>query len=186
MPINDYALGNYQSETFANTFHDADTFKSKFQASPLAGIVPTALDGDALEIIFYLLYARYGNSHFATLDPHQAEFQIFAAVAKYGPTWIRQYNMQSELVDLDEDELLDGAKTIYNHAYNPGTEPTTAELDAIDDQNTTHQLRSKLDAYEYLSSLLDDRLTDRFLEKFRNIFLKFVEPTGPIWYPSED
>lgn len=183
--LNDYAKGNFQSETFANSFGDVETFKSSWNASPFKSIAPAIITDDQLSVIFYLLYARYGNSHYATWDPHQAEYQIHSAIFKYAPTWIRKYAVQKSLVLLTDAQLLEGAKTIYNHAYNPGTAPTTEELDQVDDQNTTTAKRSALDGYEYLTSLLNDSLTDRFLDKFKDIFLKFVEPTGPIWYPED-
>jgi hypothetical protein len=185
MPMNDYAQGNFQTETFANTFKDASTFEAKWAANPLSSIAPATITTAQLDAIFYLLYARYGNSHFATWDQNQAEYQIFSAIVKYAPTWIKRYAIQKELVTMADAELLDGAKTIYNHALNPATSATTEELDQIDDQNTAKQKRSKLDAYEYLASLLDDRLTDSFLEKFKNLFLKVVEPNAPIWYGEE-
>lgn len=46
-----------------------------------------------------------------------------------------------------------GSKSIYNHAFNPSNEPSTAsldELDYINEQNTSNVKRSKIDAYGML------------------------------------
>ena len=71
---------------------------------------------------------------------------------------------------------------------NPGTAPSTSsleELPGIDDQNTTQYKKNKLDAYANLMGLLEKDVTEEFLSKFKNLFLKFVEREIPLWYITE-
>ena len=66
-------------------------------------------------------------------------------IATYGTTWERKKAIQISLRNLTEEQLLQGAKQIYNHAYNPSTEPTTQELEElthINDQNVTNNKKS--------------------------------------------
>lgn len=80
---------------------------------------------------------------------------------------------------LSDDELITGAKTIYNHAFNPNTVPSTAETEElryINDQNTSHHKRSKLDGYSLLLELLDADVTGDFIAKFAKLFKQFVSP----------
>lgn len=186
MPSYEYCFGNFQTETFSNSFGDSDTFVAKFRTNPMSSLAGDSLADSDLAVIFYLLYSKYGNSHYSTMDQYQAEYQVFSKVIAYGPRFIREYKVQKDLLTMSEEDLLSGSKTIYNHAYNPGTDPTVEELDQVDDQNTTKIKRSRLDAYEYLLSLLDDSVVDRFLKRFKDLFLTFVKPTGPIWFKEEE
>ena len=55
-----------------------------------------------------------------------------------------------------------GSKQIYNHANNPSTEPgtdTDEELAYINDQNTTKNKKSKLDAYALYNEVLKNDVT---------------------------
>ena len=78
---------------------------------------------------------------------------------------------------------------IYNHAYNPGSTPSTGsltELDYINEQNTNSTKKSKLDSYALLYSLIVNDVTKPFLTHFRNLFLIVVEPQKPLWYVEND
>ena len=96
--------------------------------------------------------------------------------------------MLEKLRNLSEDDIIKGSKAIYNHAYNPGTEPTTAtleELEAINEQNTTNYKRSKLDAYGTLIDLLETDVTSAFLDKFKRLFITVVEPQKSLYYEND-
>ena len=90
--------------------------------------------------------------------------------------------------ELTSDQLLEGAKAIYNHAYNPSTTPSTAsltELTYINDQNTTNYKKSKMDAYTQLWNLLATDVTEYFLDRFSVLFKKFISPKTYL-YVEED
>lgn len=140
-----------------------------------------------------MLYARYGNNPIANYDEEQFKYKIFAVVFQYGPTWEKRLDVQKKLRDLTDDQLLEGATAIYNHAFNPSGAPTTqttTELDYINDQNVNKHKRSPLDGYNMLLELLKTDVTGEFLNKFQKCFKQFVMPENQWIYvtplPDED
>lgn len=89
---------------------------------------------------------------------------------------------------MTDDELFTGATQIHNHAYNPGTAPSTNtlnELTAINEQNTSKNKKGKMDAYAMLIALLETDVTESFLNKFKKLFLTVVQPEEPLWYATD-
>lgn len=177
-------MENSCTKTFYEVFPDYETFESAYGTSPLAD----AVSDENLEVLYYLLYAKYGNNHITNLDENQFKFKVFSTIWKYGPAWEKKLNVQANLRDISEDNLLVGAKAIYNHAYNPGTDPSTAsltELTYINDQNTTNYKKSKMDAYTQLLGILATDVTEEFLIQFKPLFKKFISPFT-VLYESEE
>ena len=145
--------------------------------------LPKIISVDNAVILYYLLYARYGNNFITNLDENQFKYKLFSIIWQYGPTWEKRLEIQGNLRDLlkpeNEADLITGAKAIYNHAFNPSTAPSTAsltELTYINDQNTTNYKKSKMDAYTQLWNLLVTDVTEEFLNKFSILFKKFISP----------
>ena len=89
----------------------------------------------------------------------------------------------------DNSDIYKGSKAIYNHAFNPETTPKTGdmeELDFINDQNTTHYKKSKLEGLATLAEVLRDDVTATYIDKFRKMFNPFVEPVRHAIYVSEE
>ena len=185
MIYNNSLYGNYRTRKFTDIFPIEQTFVDEYET---AGIPPMLADDSSVRTLYYLLYARYGNSNIASSDENQFKYKLWSIIYSYGPSWEKRVEIQKNLRELTEDDLITGATTIYNHSYNPSTAPSTSTLDeliTIDDQNTTKAKRSKLDAYAYLWDLLDTDVTTEFLNKFQNLFLRIVEPELPLWYVTE-
>ena len=92
-----------------------------------------------LKTLYYLLYARYGNNFITNWDENQFKAKLWGLIWQYGPTWEKRLDIQDKLREIGDEQLLEGAKAIYNHAYNPSTNPSTQtleELTYINDQNT--------------------------------------------------
>lgn len=107
----------------------------------------------------------------------------------YGPTWAKRLDIQEKLRNLSEDEIKKGSRAVYNHAYNPGTAPSTAtltELTFIDNQNTTNYVRSTIEGYAALTDLLETDVTKEFIDKFKKLFLLIVQPEEKLLYGSEN
>ena len=154
-------------------------------ASPFAG----AITADSQTKLFYLLYAKYGNSPIANRDITQFKYKVFSIIYQYGPTWEKKISIQDSIRGLTEAELLSGSKAIYNSALNPSAAPgtgTTEELNYINSQNTTNYKRSKMEAYNMQWSLLDDSLTARFINRFSVCFKQFVAPERPLIFVDDD
>ena len=179
--ICDSVYGNYRTRKFADIWPSADAFIQDYQASA----IPQKLKVADATTLYYLLYARYGNSSIANSDENQFKYKIFSTIYIGGATWAKKQEIQDKLREMTEDEILAGTKAINNHAYNPQTAPTTdtvEELNYINEQNTTKYKKSKLDGYALLWAILNDGVTERFLREFRYHFLVVVEPQLPLWY----
>lgn len=171
------------TKIFTDIWQDAGEFLEDYKDNG----IPTTISESSLNTLFYLLYARHGNSAIANLDETQWKYRVFTVIFQYGPTWEKKLDIQQKLRDISDEDLLKGSKAIYNHAFNPSTEPATlslAELEYINDQSTTNYKKSKMDAYTQLIELLETDVTGAFLDKFKPLFAKFVY-TKPDIYVTE-
>ena len=175
--------GNYRQVKFTDVWQSAESFVSDYKNN---GIQTTISDNTATTL-YYLLYSRYGNNVLASSDTNRFKYDVWATIFSYGPTWEKRLEIQDKLRNLTDDELFTGATQIYNHAYNPGTAPSTSTLDeltAINEQNTSKNKKGKMDAYAMLIALLETDVTESFLDKFKQLFLNVVQPELPLWYAT--
>ena len=178
-------LPQYDTKLFTDIYDKVDTFVADYNSINLGGLTDPTL----VTKLFYLLYAKFGNSPIANLDENQFKYKLFSTVFMYGPAWEKRLDIQNEIRNLSADDLLQGAKAIYNHALNPETDPSTAditELTYINEQNTTNYTKSKMDAYGQLWSLISTDVTADFLAKFNDCFKKFVRPANPLIYVTDE
>ena len=180
-------LPQYSTILFTDIWDSYDKFLDDFSSSPFYGTEqnPTIT---STELLFYLLYARYGNNPIANQDETQWKFKIFSVIFQYGPTWEKRLDLQSKIRSLTEDELLTGSKAIHNHAFNPSTAPSTSsltELTYINDQQTSSFKKNKLDAYTQQWDMLETDVTEDFLNKFKKCFKNFVSPEKPLLYVTD-
>ena len=183
--MNSY-YGGYRTRTFQEIWDSAEAFGEFLVDSD----IPLKLKTESCVTLYYLLYARYGNSHVASSDENQFKYQVASCVFMYGPTWERRLEVQEALRKLTLDELKMGSKDIYNTALNPGTQVgtgtgTLTELPGINSQNTTNRKKSTMDAYANLLALLETDVTKEFIDKFQNFFIKILEPDYPLLYEFE-
>lgn len=183
--MNNLLYGNYRTRSFNNIYENVVEFTNDFQYFSNIGLDPKLMNSEAINTIFYLLCARYGNSHIANSDENQFKLKLFSYIFQYAPYWEKKLDVQSKLRSLTEDELREGAKQINNHSYNPSTAPTTdtmEELPTTNEQTATKFKKSRLDAYGILLELLERDVTEEFINKFKKLFLVIVEPQLPLWY----
>ena len=178
--------GSFRTRTFTEIYTDYETFKADFEETIFSGCISDT----SLQILYYQLYAAYGNSNIANADENQFKYKLYAIIYNYGPSWEKKLDIQKKLRELTDDELVTGAKEIYNHSYNPSNEPSTGtldELDTINEQNTSNRKRSKIDAYAMLYELIVSDVTTSFIKKFEKLFLIIVEPEERLLYgPLDD
>lgn len=178
-------MPEYNTETFCDIFTNVDEFISFYHNN---GIKTTISDENA-NLLYYLLYAQYGNSPIANYDVYQFKMKLSAIIFKYGPAWESKLKIQEVLRGLSEEELIIGSREIRNHAYNPSEGPSTSalqELGTINEQTSHGIKRGKLDAYATLAEILKDDVSDAFLNKFKVLFKQFVMPENPILYTEGD
>lgn len=184
MIFNNSLYGNYRQVKFTDVFPDLETFRTEYQNAKIAQRISIP----NVSTLYYLLYARYGNSTIASSDTNQFKYKLWTIIFSYGPAWEKRIEIQDKLLALTDDEIQKGNTTIYNHAFNPSTAPSTEtleELEYINDQSTQKTKRGKMDAYAYLWDLIDTDVTTEFLNRFQPLFLKIVEPELPLWYTTK-
>lgn len=183
-------FGTYDTRKFTDVWGDAQTFLTDFQNSGLDGDTTSRTIADtAVNTLYYLLYSAYGNSHVANSDENQFKYKVFSTIFMYGPSWAKRLDIQKKLRELSDDEILIGTKQIFNHSFNPSTEPSTStleELTTINEQNTNTVKKGKLDAYTMLWSIITTDVTKEFIDKFKKCFLQVAQPQRPLWYVSEE
>jgi hypothetical protein len=178
----------YNTPLFTDIWNSADSFKTDLQASPFANSI-SASNPDNVSLLYYLLYARYGNNPIANTDVNQFKYKMYSVIFQYGPTWQKRLDIQDKVRALTEEDIMAGGKAIYNQAFNPSGEPgteTLEELDYINAQNTTNYKKSKLEAYSILTELLKTDVTENFLTKFKICFKTFVMPEKVLVYVDDD
>lgn len=178
--------GNFRTKFFTEIWEEDSDFLSDWKDS---GLYTSGLISDtSVQTLYYLLYAKYGNSYIASSDQNQFKYKVFATIYQYGPSWEKRLAIQATLRGLTESDLLQGSKAIFNHAFNPSAAPSTSsltELSYINDQNTTNYKRSKLEAYSQLWEMIELDVTEEFLNRFKKLFLTIVSPDYPLWYVSD-
>lgn len=182
--------GNYRTKTLGEIFRTYENFLKDWQNTSFNDVVGEELT-KSMPIIYDLLLAKYVNSSIANSDESQFKLQLFSTIFNYAPTWQKQITIQKEVRALTAEKLrTEGAgANITNLADNPSQQPgtnTTNELPYITQQSVTKNKRNLADTYVVLNGLLNDNYTDKFLNRFKKLFLVLVEPTGPLWYESED
>ena len=188
-------LPQYDTKLFTDIYEDVDSFIEDYLEIDLGGLTVDEEQEDygLVPKLFYLLYAKFGNSPIANLDENQFKYKLFSTIFMYGPAWESRLGLQDKIRDLlktsNEAELLQGAKAINNHAFNPATDPSTGsleELTYINDQNTTQYKKSKMDAYGQLWNLVATDVTADFLARFNDCFKRFVKPANPLIYVTDE
>ena len=175
-------FGNFRTKKFNDIYNDVNSFLTDYEGIGIPNIITTT----NATTLYYLLYARYGNSTIANFDENQFKYKLFGIIFQYGPTWEKELSIQAELRGLTTDEIREGSRAIYNKALNPNSAPTTEELDYISEQNTTKYRKSKIEGYGLLMELLKRDVTEEFLNKFKKLFISITEPYSPLWYATEE
>lgn len=181
---NNSLYGSYRQVKFTDVWGDVNSFLSEYQNNG----IQTTISQQNAQTLYYLLYSRFGNSTIASSDTNRFKYDVWGTIFSYGPTWEKRLEIQEKLRELSDDDLFTGATQIFNHAYNPGTAPSTGtlnELTAINEQNTNKHKKDKLNAYATLMSLLETDVTQQFLDKFKKLFLTVVQPELPLWYATD-
>lgn len=167
--------------TFKDVFEDSDTFIAEFKTTPFYRTpVSTILNDSTLELVFILLYNRYGNNQIINNSLNQFKSKLFGILWAVGPIWNQKLKIQEKLWSLgleDTSDIYKGSTAIYNHAQHPETAPGTGtdeELTYINNQDVTKYKKSKLEGLMLLADTLNDRITEDFILKFRKLFKTFI------------
>ena len=176
-------FGNYYSVTFGDLFPSPEDFIKDYKDSSLSAGKNTVSD-DALTQLYYILWARYGNSHFNSLNNENIKGSIFSLIYMYGPTWERRIELQNKIRKLTDEEIITGSSTKHTHADTPGT-LTRDSLNYIDEENTTTYKKGKIEGLALAQELLSADVTKEFINKFQYLFIRVALPYAPLYYETE-
>lgn len=168
----------YNTKTFSQIFPNYDSFKNMFD-NDFDKVFKDVIPAANLKVLYWLLFSRYADNPVVNYSEMNFKAKLCAIVFAKGPAWVRKLAIQDSLRNLSEDDLLTGARTIFNRAQHDETEPgtnTDEELTFLNSQDVSKQRRSKLDAYSYLQDILKWDTTEEFLAAFAKLFSKFVSP----------
>ena len=176
---------DYNTLLFTDVWDEAGKFVADYNASG----IPTTISSNNAMTLYYLLYARYGNTPISAMDEYQWKTRVFSIIFQYGPTWEKKLEIQQSVRALTINDLKKGATTIYNKALNPASAPsdqTLEEINYINEQNVSKVQKNDSQAYAEWMSLLEEDVTGYFLRKFDGCFKKIVRPEKTLEYVTEE
>lgn len=175
----------YNTKTFVDVWGTVSDFVNDYKSCALYDAGNTINDGNA-QTLYFLLYARYGNTPIANWDENQFKYKMFSVIFQYGPTWEKELEVQFNLRNLSLADLQKGNVVMFKHAYGDATTPSASDdMSYTNDKNEQKTTRAKVDAYALLLSLLKDDVTEKFLTKFKHCFKTVVYPEHPLLYETE-
>ena len=183
--------GAYQTRTFGEIFPSDTAFANFYSTCGIPAMLEsgTAYNKFNINTIYALLCANYMNSHIKSSSEDRFKLKVMEIIYKLGPTWQREMYLQDQIRKMTMEDMMKGSDALYNHARHPDTEPATSareHLPYIDEQNATLYNKDKVKALLENMTALDDRTTDRFLSKFKNLFIQIAYPGRTLDYESEE
>ena len=79
--------------------------------------------------MYYLLYARYGNTPIANYDQTQWKYKMFSIIFQYGPTWEKRLSIQDTLRGLQISDLVDNGSfhELFSHSASETSSKTGSD-----------------------------------------------------------
>ena len=111
--INVDMLPQYDTKLMTDVWSKATDFLADYQNIG----IPTTISAQNATTLYYLLYARYGNTPIANYDEEQWKYKIFSIVFQYGPTWEKRLDIQNTLRGLQISDLVDNGSfhELFSH-----------------------------------------------------------------------
>lgn len=111
--INVDMLPQYDTKLMTDVWSKATDFVTDYQNIG----IPTTISVQNATTLYYLLYARYGNTPIANYDEEQWKYKIFSIVFQYGPTWEKRLDIQNTLRGLQISDLVDNGSfhELFSH-----------------------------------------------------------------------
>lgn len=172
------------SKTFSDVYNDADTF---YKESNEYGFTQT-ISEDSTKKVFYLLTAQYGDTALlGYTNETRWKMKLFSLLYQYGLIWEKRMAIADQLAKLSLDEVQTGYQIINNHALNPQNQPTTEELDYINEQNVSKTKKAKIDALMAMYENQKASYTKDFIDKFKVLFNPILTISDPLYiYGKEE
>lgn len=164
----------YRNKTFIEVYPTKDSFVADTQSRDY---FPITITEDSAKTLYYLLCSKYRNNPISNEEEELFRIKLQSIVYQYGGAWEKKLDVQKKILALTDEDLAKGSTMIYNHAYNPESDPTAeaAEpLGFINDQNVTANKKSKIESYGVLWGAIRTDVSKQFIDKFKVCFRSFV------------
>ena len=118
-------IPQYDTKLFTEVWEDVQDFLSDYQS---VGI-PTSISTANATTLYYLLYARYGNTPIANYDQTQWKYKMFSIIFQYGPTWEKRLSVQNTLRGLQLSDLIDNGSLheLFSHSGSESSSKTGSD-----------------------------------------------------------
>ena len=115
----------YDTKLMTEVWSQASEFLTDYQN---AGI-PTTISNQNATTLYYLLYARYGNTPIANYDENQWKYKMFSIIFQYGPTWEKRLSIQDTLRGLQISDLVDNGSfhELFSHSASETSSKTCSD-----------------------------------------------------------
>lgn len=123
--MNSEMLPRYDTKLMTEVWSQASEFLTDYQN---AGI-PTTISVQNATTLYYLLYARYGNTPIANYDENQWKYKMFSIIFQYGPTWEKRLDVQNTLRGLQISDLVDNGSfhELFSHSATESSSKTGSD-----------------------------------------------------------
>ena len=118
-------IPQYDTKLMTEVWSDASGFLTDYQN---VGI-PTTISNQNATTLYYLLYARYGNTPIANYDENQWKYKMFSIIFQYGPTWEKRLDIQNTLRGLQISDLVDNGSfhELFSHSGSESSSKTGSD-----------------------------------------------------------
>ena len=118
-------LPQYDTKLMTDVWSKATDFVTDYQNIG----IPTTISVQNATTLYYLLYARYGNTPIANYDEEQWKYKIFSVVFQYGPTWEKRLDIQNTLRGLQISDLVDNGSfhELFSHSGSESSSKTGSD-----------------------------------------------------------
>lgn len=123
--MNSEMLPQYDTELFTEVWEDVQKFLYDYQNVGIPATISTA----NATTLYYLLYARYGNTPIANYDQTQWKYKMFSIIFQYGPTWEKRLGIQTTLRGLQVSDLVDNGSfhELFSHSASETSSKTGSD-----------------------------------------------------------
>lgn len=123
--INVDMLPQYDTKLMTDVWSKATDFLADYQNIG----IPTTISAQNATTLYYLLYARYGNTPIANYDENQWKYKMFSIIFQYGPTWEKRLDIQNTLRGLQISDLVDNGSfhELFNHSASESSSKTGSD-----------------------------------------------------------
>ena len=97
-------LDMYETKTFSQVYPELDDF-TKNVKEDYSEYAKNALTDDNLTALYFMLYAKYGNTPMINLSEEIFKAKVVSTIFQKGPTWQRKLKLQEDIRALQYSEV---------------------------------------------------------------------------------